>query len=82
MGHLLTREGLRPDPAKVKAIKDMLRPDNKKAVERFTVSFLFSPTATLRLLTEQLAMFTWQTQQEEAFQSLKTMTTNVPVLQF
>lgn len=34
MGHLLTREGLRPDPRKVKALKDMPKPTNKKAVER------------------------------------------------
>ena len=91
MGHKLTREGLCPDPAKVKAIIDMPRPDNKKAVERFLgcLQYLscFMPqlatvAAPLRLLTEQSAIFTWQTKQEEAFQSLKTMITNVPVLKF
>jgi len=35
MGHRLTKDGLSPDPAKVKAISDMPKPDNKKAVERF-----------------------------------------------
>ena len=33
MGHLLTREGLRLDPIKVKAINDMPKPTNKKGVE-------------------------------------------------
>ena len=91
MGHRLTRDGLGPDPAKIKAMKDMPRPDNKKAVERFLgcLQYLsrFLPqlaevAAPLRLLTEQSAIFTWQTQQEEAFQSLKTMITNAPVLKF
>ena len=91
MGHQLTREGLRPDPAKVKAIEDMPRPENKKAVERFLgcLQYLsrFLPqlaevAAPLRLLTEQSVLFIWQTQQEEAFQALKTMITNVPVLKF
>ena len=91
MGHQLTREGLRPDPAKVKAIKDMPRPDNKKAMERFLgcLQYLshFLPqlaevAAPLKLLTEQSALFTRQTQQEEVFQVLKTVITNVPVLKF
>ena len=91
MGHKLTREGLCPDPAKVKAIIDMPKPDNKRAVECFLgcLQYLsrFMPqlatvAAPLRLLTEQSAIFTWQTKQEEAFQSLKTMITNVPVLKF
>ena len=91
MGHKLTREGLCPDPAKVKAIIDIPKPDNKRAVERFLgcLQYLsrFMPqlatvAAPLRLLTEQSAIFTWQTKQEEAFQSLKTMITNVPVLKF
>ena len=91
MGHQLIREGLRPDPAKVRAVKDMPRPDNKKAVEHFLgcLEYLshFLPqlaevAAPLRLLTEQSALFTWQTQQEEAFQALKTMITNMPVLKF
>jgi len=35
MGHRLTKHGLSPDPAKVKAISDMPIPDSKKAVEHF-----------------------------------------------
>ena len=69
----------------------MPRPDNKKAVEWFLgcMQYLsrFLPqlsevAAPLRVLTEQSAIFTWQTQQEEAFQALKTMITTVPVLKF
>ena len=35
MGQHLTKEGLNPDPIKVKAILDMPTPDSKKAVECF-----------------------------------------------
>jgi len=91
MGHRLTKDGLSPDPAKVRAISEMPRPDNKKAVERFLgcLQYLsrFLPqlaevAAPLRLLTEQSAIFTWQTQQEQAFQSLKSMITKAPVLKY
>ena len=80
MGHRLTRDGLRPNPAKIRAIKGMLRPDNKKAVERFLgcMQYLsrFLPqlsevAAPLRVLTEQSTIFTWQTHQEEAFSGTK-----------
>ncbi|XP_018497154.1 uncharacterized protein LOC108865022, partial [Galendromus occidentalis] len=32
MGHLISRDGVRPDPGKVEAIRDMKAPDNPKAV--------------------------------------------------
>jgi len=66
----------------------MPRPDSKKAVERFLecLQYLsrFLPqlaevAAPLRVLTEQSAIFTWQTQQETA---LKAMITKAPVLKF
>ena len=91
MGHRLSKDGLSPDPDKVKAISDMPRPDYKKAVEHFLgclqclsrfLPQLAEVAAPLRLLTEQSAIFTWQTQQEEAFQALKTMIIKAPVLKF
>ena len=68
MGHKLTIGGLYPDPAKIKAIKNMPRPDTKKAVEHFLgclqylsrfLPQLAEEAAPLRLLTEQSAIFTW-----------------------
>ena len=91
MGHRLTKEGLSPDTLKIKAIQEMPRPDSKKAVERFLgcLQYLsrFLPqlaqvAAPLRQLTEHSAIFSWQSQQEEAFQSLKKMITMSPVLKF
>ena len=91
MGHRLTKEGLSPDPTKVKAILNMPTPDSKRAVERFLgclqylARFLpqLAEVATpLRQLTEKSAIFTWETQQDEAFQKLKKMITVAPVLKY
>ena len=35
IGHVLTAQGLRPDPEKVKAVQEMPRPENVHAVQRF-----------------------------------------------
>ena len=89
MGHLFTSEGLRPDPMKVEAIASMPQPDDKKAVQRLLgcVNYLsrFMPTISevsepLRKLTEKNAMFVWESQQEEAFQTIKNMISSTPVL--
>ena len=91
MGHILTREGLRPDPIKVKAINDMPKPTNKKGVERILgfVNYLsrYLPklaevVAPLRQLTEKAIPFYWETQQEKAFKEMKMLVTTAPVLKF
>ena len=35
LGHLVTKEGLKPDPGKIKVVQETPRPDNIKAVRRF-----------------------------------------------
>ena len=35
MGHLVTADGLRPDPEKIEAVRNMPKPDDVKAVRRF-----------------------------------------------
>ena len=91
MGHRLSKDGLSPHPMKTKAIQEMPRPKDKKAIERFLgcLQYLgrFLPrlaevAAPLRALTEKSAVFTWQSQQEEAFNTLKTLITKAPVLKF
>ena len=91
MGHSFTSEGLRPDPMKVEAIVNMPRPDDKRAVQRLLgcVNYLsrFMPTISevsepLRKLTEKNALFVWESQQEEAFQTIKNMISSTPVLKY
>jgi len=73
VGHLLTSKGLLPDPMKVKAIQEMPRPTDKKAVEQllecvnYLSRYLFKlaeVVAPLIKLTEKTTSFYWQVQQE------------------
>ena len=66
MGHELTAEGLKPDPAKIAAIQDMLPPEDKKAPQRLLgmvtylgkfVPVLSEKTTVLRTLLENATNF-------------------------
>ena len=66
MGQVLTSKGVRPDPRKVEAIKNLQRPDSKKAVQRLLgcVNYLLrylprlaDVSEPLRKLTEQSTIF-------------------------
>ena len=91
MGHRLTAQGVCPDPAKVKAIMDMPRPEDKKGVERLLgcITYLsrFLPklaevVGPLRKLTEKEVLFTWQTDQDNALATVKQLVTTAPVLRY
>lgn len=86
-GHLLTDKGLKIDPAKVKAIKEMPSPTNKAEIETVLgmVTYLqrFAPnlselTSPMRQLLSKDAEFRWDTPQEEAFQRVKAVITQEP----
>ena len=89
MGQLFISGGLKPDPMKVEAIASMLRPDDKRAVERLLecVNYLFrfmpqlsKVSEPLRKLTKKNVMFTWDSSQEEAYRAIKSMISSVPLL--
>lgn len=83
-GHTLTREGLKPDPNKVKAIKDMAAPQTKADLETILgmVTYLskFAPrlsetTAPLRQLLKEGSEFVWDSNHDGAFQRVKDILT-------
>ncbi|KAL7873908.1 hypothetical protein SRHO_G00048780 [Serrasalmus rhombeus] len=91
LGHILSKDGLKPDPSKIEAIRKMPTPECKKDVERFLgmVTFLakFIPnmsqhTEPLRELNRDDAMWQWQAKHQQAFEKLKTMLTEAPVLKY
>ena len=91
IGHLLTSEGLKPDPSKVAAVRAMPTPKNKDDIKRFPglVTYLakFIPNlseldAPLRELLKIDAVFDWQPAQEEAFIKLKEQCCSQPVLKY
>ena len=80
IGHLLTSEGLKPDPKKVEAIRSMPRPEDVQAVKRFvnTVKYLSRFLEDLSDMSEPLRRLThkdvpreWSQEQEEAFLKIK-----------
>jgi len=92
MGHELTRTGLQIDLNKVKAIREMPAPVDKKGVQRLlgvaTYLSRYAPvfsqqTATLRSLLESKNEFRWDEEiHGKAFEQLKLTFENAPVLSY
>ena len=89
--HRLTPEGLKLDPEKVKAIVQMPPPQSIQSLQSFNgmVNYLkrFSPVLTelaepLRRLQKQDTIWAWESEQQEAFEKIKTALTTLPVLTF
>ena len=79
-GHVISADGIKPDPNKVKAIKQMPTPKTKEEVRSFLgmVNYLrkFFPKLSeksipLRELIKKNEKFVWGSRQEKAFQDIK-----------
>ena len=91
IGHLLTSEGIKPDPKKVEAVRKMPQPTDVPSVKRFLgmVNYLskFLPnistiTEPLRQLEAKDVEWHWDENQQKAFEEVKTLITSHPVLQY
>ena len=91
LGHVITEEGIKPDEKKIIAIKNLLPPKNDKQVKSFLGligyyrKFIpkFSETACplFRLLKKDVK-FIWNEFCDEAFNKLKSLITEFPILQY
>ena len=90
-GFTWTPDGLRADDLKIKAIRDMPSPQSLSELQTFMgmVNYLnrFSPVITqtsepLRQLMKKGTPFVWQPEHTKAFQSLKQIITEAPVLAY
>lgn len=89
LGHVLSEKGLEMDPDKTVAIKSLPPPKNLRELQsfigmtsyyrRFIESFSII-TGPLTKLTKKDVKFTWETEQQEAFDNLKEKLTTNPVL--
>ena len=91
IGHVATSQGLRADPGKVRAIREMPRPENVAGVQRILrmVQYLskFLPrlsdiTKPLRDLARQDVEWHWDEPQESAFEQLKEAASVSPILRY
>ena len=91
LGHVVTSEGLKPDPKKVEAILQMENPTDVAGIRRLqgTVTYLakFLPRLStvlepLRRLTHQGEQWQWTEEQDKAMSELKKLVTTAPVLAY
>ena len=93
VGHQFTNGGLKPDEAKVAAIKEMPTPDGPEALRRFLgmTNYLhkfisnfseLEKTAPLRELLRNDAHWSWEPAQQQAFDTLKADISQPPVLRY
>lgn len=89
LGHVITPDGVSPDPEKVSAVLNMLEPSNLKHLRTFlqTCSWFrkfipnFSKIAEpLTRLTKKNYTWSWGPEQTQAFKELKRLLTTAPVL--
>ena len=91
VGHVLTQDGLKPDPEKIRAVECMKKPTCVKELQTLMgfIQYLgkFMPnlsqvSAPLRTLLEKNVDWHWNEEQEQSFQQMKVMVTHTPVLQY
>ena len=91
MGHVVSSSGLKPDPAKIEAIVKMKPPVDKAGVERLrgTVNYLsrFVPKLSdvmrpISDLTRPDVEWTWDSVHDKAFEEIKRLLTQAPVLAY
>ncbi|XP_032218641.2 uncharacterized protein K02A2.6-like [Nematostella vectensis] len=91
MVHVISSDGLKPDPAKLQGIKEMPPPTCKQNVKRLLgmVNYLqrFAPnlsevTTPLRDLPKEDNSFQWDSVQERSFEEVKKRISETPVLKF
>ena len=87
----MSKDGLKPDPDKIKAVEEMPCPTSKQEVltllgfvnylSKF-LSRLSEVVQPLRDLTTKDAKFTWANQHDRAFNEVKKLVVNHPVLAY
>ena len=86
-GHLLTKEGLKPDPKKITAVLNIKAPTSRKELETSLGIFnylskfsqgLAQQVALLRTLLQKDAVWCWDANMEKTFDKVKKLITKHP----
>lgn len=91
LGHIISSKGIRPDPEKVKSVKEWRVPKSKKDIRRFIglcsyyrkfIPHFATVAAPLHALqsTSKSVIFQWGPEQQQAFEFLKERLISAPIL--
>ena len=91
VGHILSGKGIKPDPDKVEAIRQIPAPTNSRELSRFLgmltylakfIPNLSSRNPNLRNLLKKDDLWLWTEKHEKEFNELKDLLSKAPLLQF
>lgn len=91
LGHIVGKDGMRPDPEKTRAVNEMPRPSDDKAVSRFLgmagfyrkyIQNFASRTVNLRKLMKKDQEFKWDDDCEKELKDIKKALTSHPVMAY
>lgn len=91
LGHIISEEGVKPDPQKISAVKDFPTPRNQKNIKQFLGlagyyrRFIPNFSKTAKPLTDLLRKtvpFEWGPNQTKSFNILKEALISEPILQY
>jgi len=91
LGHIITEDGVKPDPNKIKAVENFPVPKNSKGIKQFLGlagyyrRFISNFSKTAKPLTDLLKKditFQWGHKQQHAFETLKKTLCSQPLLQY
>ncbi|KAJ9556187.1 hypothetical protein OSB04_010801 [Centaurea solstitialis] len=89
LGHVVSRDGIKVDPAKIEAVMNWKSPTNPSEIRSFLglagyyrrfIQDFSKIASSLTVLTKKNAKFLWTDKQEEAFQTLKKKLCQAPIL--
>ena len=90
-GHIVSKEGVKPDPEKLRAVNDYTQPQSVQQLRQFLglanyyrkfIQGYAQLAEPLHKLTRKLSQFFWTVECQEAFNNLKTALTSAPILSY
>ena len=91
LGHIVSRDGVHPDPGKVEKVANWPRPQTRKEVQQFLglanyyrrfVQDFATIAKPLHRLTEKTARFEWTEECQASLDEIKSKLTSAPILAF
>lgn len=91
LGHIITHEGVKPDPQKIRAVKEFPLPNTRKKIKSFLGligyyrRFIKDFAKIAKPLTHLLKLdtpFSWTDKQQRAFETLRDTICSEPLLQY